>query len=162
MRASASVWAAALVVYHLATCLVPTASLKVVGSLRPGGWRSWGPFRATSDGDGTVVGDNSEGALFWTDLQSLATLPELQRLLSLVVLENEEAVRYANIASDDGEEVARKNRKTLFDASYTDGMVACFTKLDLFVTNAALDMVRSRLAAESKVGALSFMAGGSV
>ena len=80
----------------------------------------------------------------WTEIASLATLTEVRTLLTLVVEENVEAVRFATISIDDGEEIARKNRKSLFGSGeVSEQMIHCFHKLDLWVTNLALDYVRT-------------------
>ena len=80
----------------------------------------------------------------WNEIASLATLAEVRTLLTLVVEENVEAVRFATISIDDGEEIARKNRKSLFGSGeVSEQMIHCFHKLDLWLTNLALDYVRT-------------------
>lgn len=98
-----------------------------------------------------------------TGLLSLASLPELQHIVSIILVENIEAVNYATMSVREGEDVARRHRKSLLDPqeflpqSITENMVACFNKLDLLITNMALDKVRSRYNSEQKNEQLEYL-----
>jgi hypothetical protein len=89
-------------------------------------------------------------------LLSLATLSELQNILSLILEENVEAVNYATLCLREGEDAARRQRRPLLDPqafspdSITENMVSCFNKLDLLITNMALDKIRYRYSCDNR------------
>jgi len=71
---------------------------------------------------------------FWQELLALATVEDMQNILSNIVQENIECVQYATVAIQQGEEVARKQRRPLVRANGTDSAVfLAYQKLNLLV-----------------------------
>ena len=95
----------------------------------------------------------------WQELLVLATIEELQTILSNIVQENIECVKYATLALQQGEEAARSKRRPLFNLNETDSnaIFLAFNKLDLLVTNLALDKVRSRYTMEGRLAAREYL-----
>ena len=71
---------------------------------------------------------------FWQELLALATVEDMQNILSNIVQENIECVQYATLAIQQGEEVARKQRRPLVRTNGTDSAVfLAYQKLNLLV-----------------------------
>jgi hypothetical protein len=71
---------------------------------------------------------------FWQELLALATVEDMQNILSNIVQENIECVQYATVAIQQGEEVARKQRRPLVRTNGTDSAVfLAYQKLNLLV-----------------------------
>ncbi|KAJ1427658.1 hypothetical protein B484DRAFT_450246, partial [Ochromonadaceae sp. CCMP2298] len=68
---------------------------------------------------------------------------ELTSLLSLVPLENEECYKFAMLCKDEGEEVAKRNRASIFSLPMSLTAKQNYKTLNLFVTNAALSSCKS-------------------
>ena len=74
--------------------------------------------------------------------------------LQLIIKENAECVKYAALYIQEGAAIANKNRKSMFtsvansnayDKSNIDVLISTYKLLNVFVTNCALDSIKTQL-----------------
>jgi hypothetical protein len=78
--------------------------------------------------------------------------------LPLILKESAEAARYASILLQEGDSSARRSRRSILDpATTTSASINTFNRLNMFVTNVALDQMRSRLIMKNNLAAQSYL-----